>query len=65
MKTTGLKLSTEKTKIMASGPITSRQIEAAKVEAVADFSFLAPKSLWTVTATTRLKDAFSLEEKQT
>ena len=65
MKKTGLKLSTEKTKIMASGPITSWQIEAEKVEAVANFIFLAPKSLWTVTATTRLKDAFSLEEKQT
>ena len=50
---------------MASGPITSWQIEVEKVEAVADFIFLAPKSLWTVTAATKLKDAFSLEEKQT
>ena len=58
MKTTGLKLSTEKTKIMASGPITSWQIEAAKVEAVADFSFLAPKLL-----AMKLKDACSLKEK--
>ena len=61
----GLKLNTEKTKIMASGPITSWQIEVEKVEAVADFIFLAPKSLWTVTAATKLKDAFSLEEKET
>ena len=61
----GLKLNTEKTKIMASGPITSWQIEDEKVEMVADFIFLSPKSLWTVTAATKLKDAFSLEEKQT
>ena len=62
---TDLKLNIQKTKIMASGPITSWQIEVEKVEAVADFIFLAPKSLWTVTAATKLKDAFSLEEKQT
>ena len=59
----GLKLNTEKTKIMASGPITSWQIEVEKVEAVADFIFLAPKSLWTVTAAMKLKDACSLEGK--
>ena len=59
----GLKLDIQKTKIMASGPITSWQIEAAKVEAVADFSFLAPKSLWTVTPAVKLKDICSLEEK--
>ena len=47
---------------MASGPITSWQIEAEKVEAVANFIFLAPKSLQMGTATIKLKDACSLEE---
>ena len=56
----GLKLSIKKTKIMASGPITSWQIEGEKVEAVTDFSFL--ESLQTVTAATKLKDACSLKE---
>ena len=48
---------------MASGPITAWQIEAEKVEAVTDFLLLAPKSLQTVTAAMKLKDACSLEEK--
>ena len=59
----GLKLNIQKTMIMAFGPITSWQIEDEKVEMVADFIFLSPKSLWTVTAATKLKDACSLEEK--
>ena len=50
-------------KIMASGPITSWEIDGETVETVTDFSFLAPKSLQMVTATTKLKDACSLEEK--
>ena len=61
---TGLKLNSQKTKIMASGPITSWQIERKKVEAVTDFYFFwTPKSLWTVTAAMKLKDACSLEGK--
>ena len=59
----GLKLSIKKTKIMASGPITSWQIEGEKVEAVTDFIFLSSKSLRAVTAAMNLKDACSLEEK--
>ena len=59
----GLKFNIQKTMIMAFGPITSWQIEDEKVEMVADFIFLSPKSLWTVTAATKLKDACSLEEK--
>ena len=59
----GLKLNIQKTKIMASGPITSWQIDGETMETVADFIFLAPKSLWTMTAATKLKDACSLEEK--
>ena len=51
-------------KIMASGPITSREIDGETVETVSDFiSFLAPKSLQIVTAAMKLKDAYSLEEK--
>ena len=57
----GLKLKIQKTKIMASGPITSWQIEGETVETVADFIF--PKSLQMVTAAMKLKDAYSLEEK--
>ena len=57
----GLKLNTQKTKIMASGPITSWQIDGEAVEIVADF--WAPKSLQMVTAAMKLKDACSLEEK--
>ena len=58
----GLKINTQKTKIMASGPITSRQIDGETVETVTLF-FGAPKSLQMVTAAMKLKDAFSLEEK--
>ena len=56
----GLKLNIQKTKITASGPITSWQIDE---ETVADFIFWAPKSLQMVTATMKLKDAYSLEGK--
>ena len=60
----GLKLSIQKTKIMASGPITSWQIDGETVETVSDFIFGgAPKSLHMVTAAMKLKDAYSLEEK--
>ena len=55
----GLKLNIKKTKIMASGPITSWQIEGKKVEAVTDFIFLGSK----ITAAMKLKDVCSLEEK--
>ena len=57
----GLKLSIQKTEIMASGPITSRQIDGETVERVRDFG--APKSLQMVTTTMLLKDACSLEER--
>ena len=56
----GLKLNIQNTKIMASGPITSWQIDGETVETVADF-FLAPRSLQMVIAAMRLKDAYSLE----
>uniref|UniRef100_A0AC11E0L1 Uncharacterized protein n=1 Tax=Ovis aries TaxID=9940 RepID=A0AC11E0L1_SHEEP len=59
----GFKLNIQKTKIMASGPITSWQIDGETVETVSDFIFLAPKSLQMVTATMKLKDACSLEKK--
>ena len=60
----GLKLNIEKTKIMASGPFTSWQIDGQTVETVSDFIFWsAPKSLQMVTAAMKLKDAYSLEEK--
>ena len=59
----GLKLNIPKTKIMACSPIISWQIDGEIVETVTDFSFLAPKSLQMVTATMKLKDAYSLEEK--
>ena len=60
----GLKLSIQKTKIMASGPITSWQISRETMETVTDFIFLShKKSLWTVTAAMKLNDACSLEEK--
>ena len=49
--------------IMASGPITSWQIDGETMETVVDFIFLTPKPLWTVTAAMKLKDACSLEEK--
>ena len=51
-----LKLNIQKIKIMASGPITSWQIDGEKVETVTDFIFLGSKSLWTVTAAMKLKD---------
>ena len=59
----GLKLNIQKTKIMASGPITSWQIDGETMETVRDLIFLAPKSLQMVTAAMKLKDACSLEEK--
>ena len=58
----GLKLSIQKTKIMASGPITSWEIDGETVETVADFIFWAPKSVQMVIAAMKLKDACSLEE---
>ena len=59
----GLKLNIQKTKIMASGPITSWQIDGETVETVTDFTLGAPKSPQMVTAAMKLKDAYSLEEK--
>ena len=59
----GLKLNIQKTKIMASGPITSWQIEGETVETVSDFIFLGSKSLQMVIAAMELKDVYSLEEK--
>ena len=59
----GLKLNIEKTKIMASGPITSWQVDGETMETVTDFIFWAPKSLQMVTAAMKLSDACSLEEK--
>ena len=59
----GLKLNIQKTKIMASGPITSCQIDGETVETVTAFILVAPKSLQMVTAAMKLKDACSLEEK--
>ena len=59
----GLKLKIQKTKIMASGPITLWETDGETVETVSDFIFWAPKSLQMVTAAMRLKDAYSLEEK--
>ena len=60
----GLKLNIQKTKIMASGPITSWQIDGETVETVADFFFWTPKSLWMMIAAMKLKDAYSLKRKQ-
>ena len=59
----GLKLNIQKTKIMASVPITSWQIDGETMETVRHFIFGAPKSLQMVTATMKLKDTCSLEEK--
>ena len=59
----GFKLNIQKTKIMASGPITSWDTDGETVETVSDFFFFAPKSLQMVTAAMKLKDAYSLEEK--
>ena len=58
-----LKLNIQKTKIMASGPITSWEIDEETVESVADLFFWAPKSLQMVTAAMELKDTYSLEGK--
>ena len=60
----GVKLSIQKTKIMASGPITSWQIDEGTMETVTDFNLGAPKSLQTVTVAMKLKGACSLEEEQ-
>ena len=57
----GLKLNIQKTKIMASGPITSWEIDMETMEAVRDFVFWAPKSLQMVTAAMKLKDDYSLK----
>ena len=59
VKKTGLKLNIQKTKIMASGPTTSQQIDGKTVETVRDFIILGSK----ITAATKLKDAYSLEGK--
>ena len=59
----GLKLNIQKMKIMASGPITSWEIDVETVETVSDLFFWAPKSLQMVTAAMKLKDAYSLEGK--
>ena len=59
----GLKLNIQKTKIMASGPITSWQIDGETVETVTDFIFWAPQSLQMVTTALKFKDVCSLEEK--
>ena len=59
----GLKLSIQKTMIMASSPITSWQIDGEPVETMADFIFLGSKILQMVTAAMKLKDAYSLEVK--
>ena len=58
-----LKFNIQKMKIMASGPITSWEIDGETVETVSDFIFLGPKSLQMVTAVMKLKDAYSLEGK--
>ena len=58
-----LKLNIQKTKIMASGPITSWEIDGETVETLSDFNFRVPKSQQMVTAAMKLKDAYSLEEK--
>ena len=58
-----LRLNIQKTKIMASSPITSWQIDGETVETMTDFIFCSPKSLQMVTAAMKLKDAYSLEEK--
>ena len=59
----GLKLNIQKTKIMASGPVTSWQIDGETVETVSDIIFWAPKSLQMVIAAMKLKEAYFLEEK--
>ena len=59
----GLKLNIQKTKIMASGPITSWEIDGETVETVTNFIFWAPKSLQMVIVAMKLKDVYSLEGK--
>ena len=59
----GLKLNIQKTRIMASGPTTSWEIDGETVETVSDFIFLGSESLQMVTAAMKLKDAYSLEGK--
>ena len=59
----GLKLNIQKTKIMASGPITSWEIDGETMETLIDSIFWTPKSLQMVTAAMKLKDAYFLEEK--
>ena len=59
----GLKLNIQKNKIMASGPITSWEIDGETVEIVSDFTLGAPKSLQMVTAAMKLKDVYTLEGK--
>ena len=59
----GLKINIQKIKIMASGPITSWEIDGETVEALSDFIFWPPKSLQMVTTAMKLKDAYSLEGK--
>ena len=62
-KKPGLKLNIQETKIMASSPVTSWQIDGETMETVTDYILGAPKSLQMVTAAKKLKDACSLEEK--
>ena len=59
----GLKLNIQKTKIMASGPITSWEIDGETIRTVTDFILGAPKSLQMVIVAMKLKDAYSLKEK--
>ena len=61
MENVGLKLNIQKTKIMASGPITSWQIDGETMETATEFILGAPKSLQMVTAAMKLKDTYSLE----
>ena len=63
MKKLALKFNIQKTKILASGPITSWEIDGETMETASDFIFWAPKSLQMVTAAMKLKDAYSLEGK--
>ena len=62
-ETGGLKLNIQKTKIMASGPISSWEVDGEAVQAMSHFTFGAPKSLQMVIAAVKLKDAYSLEGK--
>ena len=62
-ETVGLKLNIQKTEIMASGPITSWQIDGEAMETVSDFNFFGSKSLQMVIAAMKLKDAYSFEGK--